>query len=144
MMTRSGAQRFAAFIMLCLMADAAPAAYAESQPGQTSTLEQVEGVVSAVGAGGIAVEYARTETSSKEMYLPFDKALELRGARTVQDLQPGDTVLVDYRQTVIKNSFDEGIASSRVAVRVSRLAAAPPQAPELEEVETAGEPTDGS
>ena len=107
-------------------------------------IKQVEGLVSAVGAGGIAVEYARTKTSSKEMYLPFDPAVELRGVQKVRDLQSGDTVLVEYRETVTKHADDDGIASSRVAIRVSRLAVALPQAPEPEQTEAAVEPTDGS
>ena len=95
----------------------------------TSFFKLLKGTVSAVNKHGIAVEDTRTETSATETYLPFAPDLKLQGLKSVTELQPGDMVLVEYRETQVKDESGQPTKSTRVAVRVSLVTRAPEQTP---------------
>lgn len=98
---------------LCLAASGAASAGTK----QTVATKYTQGVISAVGKHGIAVERTLEKGGAIEMYLPFDPSLKLQGISGVSDLHEGDTVLVDYRETTEQDG--DMVRASRVAVKVA-------------------------
>ena len=97
-----------------------------AEPLQSTNLsQQVQGTVSAVSRQGIAVEQTRTATTASETYLPFDVQVQLQGVRSVEELHDGDTVLVEYRETFVKDAQGRNTTPSRVAIRVTLVSRAP-------------------
>ena len=115
----------------------APWAQAATEPAAKEALKQIQGAVSAVNKHGIAVDYERSETASKEIYLPFASKLTVQGVKSLSDLHMGDTVMVEYKELLEKDERGALTKSSRVAVRVVFLAPAPPPAPAAAEPEDA-------
>ena len=95
---------------------------ASAETDEQVTVKQLQGTVSAVNAQGIAVEFARTKTTSKEMYLPFVPQVRVQGVRRVTELQPGDTVSVEYREVTSKDEHGEYTKVNRMASGITLIA----------------------
>jgi len=109
------------------------AAWAEAEASHTA-FKLIQGTVSAVSRHGVAVEQARGEqTASDEMYLPFAPQLKLQGVQSAAEIHPGDTVLVEYQETLLKDEAGASTKSSRVAVRVALVSRAPAPLPSQDE-----------
>jgi len=132
------------FIAACLAGSASSGtvACAEAE-GSTTLFKRLQGTVSAVNSQGIAVEHERTKTASSEMYFPFDPQVKLQGVRAVKEIQPGDTVLVEYRETRLKDEQGKCTRSARVAVRVALVSRVPQQLPEQGLAAETEDTTDG-
>ncbi len=101
---------------------------------QTVATKYTQGIVSAVGKQGIAVERTLEKGGAIEMYLPFDPSIRLQGVSGVSDLHEGDTVLVDYRETTEQDG--DMVRASRVAVKVALVRRAAAKAAVVEPAET--------
>jgi hypothetical protein len=125
MMLRARAGWIGAWVVLCVAATVSSVTADEPSPSETALFKLVQGVVSAVGPQGIAVETRQGEDAGPEMYLPFDTGLKLQGVVQVRDIQSGDHVVVEYRESARKSDSGE-MRVSRVAVRVTLMKRAPP------------------
>lgn len=75
----------------------------DEEPQALKEDEQVEkssvtGVVSAIGKQGIAVEYSQSKSGSQEMYLPFTRPVKLGNIASLDLLQAGDKVRVEFER----------------------------------------------
>lgn len=126
-MRRSGVRIVARWSVLAGVLGCALSASADEP---SAVLKTIQGTVSAVNRIGIAVEFARTETASQEMYLPFSPKTKLQGLRDLKELQLGDLVVVEYEEQPIKDEQGQYSKSARKAVGVTFVSAAPPPVPE--------------
>ena len=119
-------------VLACVTAAPPAHAASEAEPARKDVVKQVQGSVSAVNAHGIAVERARTERQSEEMYLPFGPQMQWQGVRGPAELGAGDTVLVRYRETLLKDADGKLTRPARTASGVALVARAPaaPDAPD--------------
>ena len=103
----------------------------KNEPQGTIVQKMIQGTVSAINRQGVAVEFGHAQTGAVEMYLPFDKKLQVSGAKDVTDIHEKDTILVEYQELPMKDeTTGKVIGSSRVAVKIGLLKRAPPPAPE--------------
>lgn len=90
--------------------------------------QEVTGQVVWVGKRAISVEYERTANESFEMLLPFDsQALKLEQLKNLAELKPGDTVRVQYNQTLKKvdDQDDIGTVANTIATVIALVRQAP-------------------
>lgn len=85
----------------------------------------VTGRVSAVSKQGIAVEYAYTSKTSKEMYLPLAEKVRLQRLQDLKEINPGDTVEVRYQQTYKEEPDEKKTILKTAATEISLLKKAP-------------------
>jgi len=93
--------------------------------------KEMTGQVVWVGKRAISVEYGQTANESLEMLLPFDsKTLKLGRIKSLSELKRGDTVRVQYSQTLKRTGEDdaESVANT-VATTVALVRQAPADAP---------------
>ena len=90
----------------------------------------VQGQVSGVSATFVAVEYDRDAKSGEvfEMAFPVDDAAKLERIKRLQELKLGDTVLIEYRETMLKDEQGEYAPAKRVATKIALLRTAPAEA----------------
>lgn len=90
-------------------------------------VKHVSGTISGVNRMGISVEYEKSETSAKEMYLPFQMPMRYSGLTDVKELHPGDAVEVEYKEVTTTDKVSHETQVRRVATAVILMghAAAP-------------------
>lgn len=67
--------------------------------------KRTEGMVTGVSAQGLAVEYALTAESSKEIWIDFGNEISYRGMSDKSELVVGDVVQVIYGETPDAKKF---------------------------------------
>lgn len=91
--------------------------------------KSVTGTVSGIGSGYIAVEVGPPGTvAAEEMGFPLDEKARTLQRDALTSIGLGDTVAVDYRQTTTTDAVSGAVTVKRVAMRVSLLSKASPQA----------------
>ena len=126
---------------------AMPAGWAEqpanaATPGKEQVVvipKEITGEVVWIGKRAISVEYERTKDESKEMLLPIDSKLKLERIKSLAELKRGDTVHVQYDQTLKKtDEQDPGTLVNTLATKVALVRQAPVGAltPRTERVST--------
>lgn len=86
---------------------------------------EITGTVSAVSKQGIAVEYARTRTSSSEMFLPLSDHVRLVRIGDLSQLRAGDTVTVRYEQAYKDDKEGKRTVLNTTATEVALMRRAP-------------------
>ena len=120
---------FLGIVIWCCLCGFGAGVWAGVEEGYTS-FKLLQGTISAISNHGVAVEHSRTETGASELYLPFDSKLKLQGISSIGEIHSGDTVLVEYREILMKDGQGKYSRSSRTAVRLALVSRAP--APRLE------------
>ena len=120
---------------LAALALLTPAAQAETtsgahEPEETVGYHTVTGLVSGLGPQFIAVEYERHAEKGEafEMALPVDDAAKLERVKKLRELQLGDTVEVEYRETSIQDEQGDSTTVKRVATKIALVRSAPQEA----------------
>ena len=115
------------FLLACFL-------WASSASAGPSELEErlehkkVTGELVTVTKQAISVEYSRTAKASYEMLLPITQDTKLVKVRSLDELQPGDTVKVQYEQTYREGEDGERIVLKTVATEIALVRQAPKQA----------------
>lgn len=103
-----------------------------------SSMEEVEGQVSAVSKQGIAVVYKKdtVKNTDYEIYLPIDKSLKLEHKKSLDQISVGDIVRVRYEE--LTEELKEGPKASRKAKVITFLKPAEKR-PEVIDEESEGD-----
>lgn len=106
-----------ALAAVCCVASGAAAAmkHADEQVERKT----VTGQVVSITPGMISIEYARTETASKEILIPLDEETQLSHLRGLEDIREGDRVAVEHRETHTENDEGKWLNFKRVATKIS-------------------------
>ena len=95
---------------------------APAKPKERMVQKEVTGEVVATTKRSLSLETSRTASHIEEMLLPVDPAVtKFERVLSVSDLQPGDRVRVEYRQTFRKGDTDEERLVGTVATKISLL-----------------------
>lgn len=94
---------------------------------ETVELKRVNGVVSGIGPGFIAVEFQRDEKkgASLEMALPVDEKALASQREILKTLKLGDTVAVEYQETTSQDSHGDSTRVKRAATAITLVKRAP-------------------
>ena len=105
-------------------ASAEPASTPEDR--ETVVSKEVTGEVGYVGKRAISVEFARTADAIEEMLLPVNAETKVELLRSLGELKRGDTVRVQYDQTLQEREGGQQAAIKTVATKVTLVRRAPP------------------
>ena len=134
--------------MLLGLGLAVPAGWTEqpanaATPGEEQLVvipKEMTGEVVWIGKRAISVEYERTKEESREMLLPINSKLKLERIKSLAELKRGDTVHVQYDQTLKKtDEKDPGTLVNTLATKVALVRQAPVGAPTQSSQLTSGE-----
>ena len=104
----------------------------------TQELKEVQGEVTWIGQGKIAVVYNRDEKAEYEMLLPYDNSVSIKNKRKMSDIKAGDTVKIEYEEKVIEYKDRKEGKLKATAVTFIKPAAAPLTSSELTPLELKG------
>ena len=113
--------------LLCAGASVAWAAHEPEKTNEKIVQKELTGQVVWIGKHAISVEYDRDATSSYEMLLPVTGDLELERLKNLSELKRGDTIHVDYRQTVKQGEDGQEMVVKTVATKVALMRQASPE-----------------
>ena len=86
-----------------------------SQAQGTEEFKEVTGEVASISGKMISVEFYRADGASKEIVIPLDDQL----GSSLEGINPGDTVTVQFTDSYIEDAQGKRSAYSRVATQVS-------------------------
>ncbi|MDD5194260.1 MAG: hypothetical protein PHQ96_01130 [Candidatus Omnitrophica bacterium] len=85
----------------------------ETKTKRTSKMKEIQGEVTWIGKDRIAIVYASSGTSEDEILLPFGKNMVLQHLQSLSQIQPGDTVSIQYEEA--SEDTPDGTKITRVA-----------------------------
>lgn len=74
---------------------------------------KVVGVVSAISKQGIALEYSKSKSGSKEMYLPFTRSVKVTNIDSLDLLRAGDEVRVQFERVYMERPLKDAKGKDR-------------------------------
>ncbi len=109
----------------------------EQKDEKVMAYKTMSGTVSGVGPAFLAVEFQRDDKNgaSFEMALPLDPEANTTYAGLLKELQLGDTVSVEYRETATKDSQGQYTQMRRTATKIALVRRAPAVASETRSAE---------
>ena len=118
---------YGCLVALCIGASSAWAADESEKTNEKIVQKELTGQVVWIGKHAISVEYDRDATSSYEMLLPVTGDLELERLKNLSELKRGDTIHVEYRQTVKQGEDGQEMVVKTVATKVALMRQTSPE-----------------
>jgi hypothetical protein len=91
----------------------------DAKEQETVVSKIVTGEVVWVGKWALSIEVNRTEESSTDMLIPYDKKTKLERLKELAQLRRGDTVQIECEQRYTKDEKGEPVLSGTMAKKVS-------------------------
>jgi hypothetical protein len=98
-----------------------------SEPEEQIEDRTIAGEIAAVNKRFLSVEFSRTKTAAEEMAFSLDEKVTVEGAKKLGQLQPGDRVSVQYRQTYREGDEGQRVILKTVARKIVLLRTATPE-----------------